>query len=316
MKISTREVFQLAERCLAGAGLPPGTARATARAIWWTEVYKGSGCTTLRALLEEYPELDRTKLKRDDRTSPFTVVVGDDQPSLLSSTAALDLGCSEAKRDGIGIVHATIPESDGTSSVVGHAAYHAARRGLVSIVTYYGGTGESFTVVGTPGQSRPLLAEANVDRPSTSYRQITDVIHSRSYNRKRTSLYRKFFDRDRSGDHSSAETCLIDRLLSESVRPDRETSEDVEPGFVTICVDPFHPRFSGGIQQLAERFVTDQEADFATVYRPERVRKRVQQLSDRGVDVERDVWEELFERSNGIFAPDSEGAQRAGPGLD
>lgn len=315
MKLSSREVFQLADRCLASAGLSNGASKANAKSIWWTEVYKDCGLTTLHRIIEESPTLDPSKLSLEDQTSVFSIVDGGDQPSIVSSTAALDFSCSQAEQEGIGITYASIPEADSSFPTIGHTAYNAADRGMLSIVLTASPDG-SRSFIGVPRRSQPLIAEMKLNGPSSSYAKLVDVIDSGLYRQRHCPLVQAFFEPGEGSGRSATDAATLKQLLANSMEPTSGDVDSGERGFFTICLDPNHPQSSTEIQRVADQFV-DQRADTLTsVYRPSDIAEKGGTLIEEGVDIEKQAWEELFEFSNGIFAPDSLGSETgAGPDL-
>ncbi|QCS44712.1 hypothetical protein [Natrinema versiforme] len=316
MKLSSREVFQLADRCLASAGLSNGASKANAKSIWWTEVYKDCGLTTLHRIIEESPTLDPSKLSLEDQTSVFSIVDSGDQPSIVSSTAALDFSCSQAEQEGIGITYASIPEADHSFPTIGHTAYHAANRGMVAIVLAACPDG-SRSFIGVPRCSQPLLAEMNLNGRSSSYAKLVDVIDSGLYRQRHCPLVQAFFEPGEGSGRSATDAATLKQLLEDAMEPNPESVDSSERGFFTICIDPNHPQSSTEIQRVADRFV-DQQADALTsVYRSSEIGEKGRTLIKEGIEIEKQAWEELFEFSNGIFAPDSLGAETgAGPSLE
>lgn len=316
MKLSSREVFQLADRCLASAGLSRGASKTNAKSIWWAEVYRERGLTALHKIIEGSPALDPAMLSLENQTSVFSIVDSGDQPSIVSSTAALDFSCSQAKQEGIGITYSSIPESDSSLPTIGHTAYNAANRGMVSVVlTEYSDGSEGF--IGVPSRPHPIVAEMELEGPASSYTKLLDVIDSGLYQQRHSPLVQAFFDPD-EGDHRAAtDAAMLEQLLEGTTEPSPEGVDSDEHGFFTICVDPNHPRNSEGIRRVADQFVDERTDALTTVHRPSEIRKRGRTLIEEGVDVEEQVWEELFEFSNGVFSPDSLGSETgAGPGLE
>lgn len=316
MKLSSREVFQLADRCLASTGLPSGASKANAKSIWWTEVYKECGLTTLHRIIEESPTLDPAKLSLEDQTSSFSIIESGDQPSIVSSTAALDFSCSQAKQEGIGITYSSIPETDSSFPTIGHTAYNAANRGMVSLILTACPDG-SRSFIGVPSRSHPIIAEMKLNGPSSSYTKLLDVIDSGLYRQRHCPLVQAFFEPGEGSGRSATDAATLKQLLEDAIESDPEGVDSSERGFFTICIDPNHPQSSTEIQRVADRFV-DQQADALTsVYRPSEIGEKGRVLIKEGIDVEKHVWEELFEFSNGIFAPDSLGSETgAGPSLE
>jgi LDH2 family malate/lactate/ureidoglycolate dehydrogenase len=316
MKLSSREVFQLADRCLASAGLSRGASKANAKSIWWTEVYRERGLTALHTIIEESPTLDPAMLSLEDQTSVFSIVDSGHQPSIVSSTAALDFSCSQAKQEGIGITYSSIPASDSSFPTIGHTAYNAANRGMVSVVlTEYPDGSGSF--IGVPGRPHPIVVETELKGPSSSYTKLLGVIDSGLYRQRHSPLVQAFFDPGEGGGRFATDAATLKRLLEGATEPNPGGVDSDERGFFTICIDPNHPRNSAEIRRVADQFVDERADTLTTVHRPSEIRERGRALIEEGVDVEERVWEELFEFSNGIFSPDSLGSETgAGPGLE
>lgn len=315
MRLSGREVPQLAGRCFAAAGLPAGTARTGADAIRWTEAYRGAGLTTLHHLLDDLSEWDRTALSLSDRASMITIVDSKEQPSLVSSEAALDLSCSQAHQHGIGITYTSITPNDGSLPTIGHITYHAAERGYVPIVLYTDTESGAGTIVGTPDDPQPLIAERELSEPSVGYVKIMDAIERGLHQYRNYPLMQAFFDREEENRYSNAETRLLDRLLRRSMEPSDRPLPAEESGFLIVCIDPLHPRYPNEVKGIVEQFVEAETAEFTTVFWPDDVRERIGEMVDWGVEVDRDVWEEIFEYSSGVLAPPSE-ASREDAGFD
>lgn len=316
MKLSSREVFQLADRCLASAGLSRGASKANAKSIWWTEVYRERGLTALHRIVEESPTLDPATLSLEDQTSVFSIIDSSDQPSIVSSTAALDFSCSQAKQEGIGITYSSIPASDSSFPTIGHTAYNAANRGMVSVVlTEYPDRSGCF--IGIPNRPHPIVAEAELEGPSLSYTKLLGVIDSGLYRQRHSPLVQAFFDPGEGGGRSATDAATLEQLLDGVTEPNPAGVDSDERGFFTICVDPNHPRNSAEIRRVADQFVDERADALTTVHRPSEIRERGRALIEEGVDVKERVWEELFECSNGVFSPDSLGSETgAGPGLE
>jgi LDH2 family malate/lactate/ureidoglycolate dehydrogenase len=315
MKVSVREVFQLSERCFSAAGFAEGPAQANAETMWWTETYRGSGLTTLHGLLDELFELDRTQLALRDRSSMVSVIDSNDQPSLISSTPALDLSCTRAKQHGVGIAYSTISHHDNTLPTLGHIAHKAAERGLLSIVLSANSEAESATIVGAPDYPQPRIIELELAAPSVSYTELLNVIRTDLHYQHHSPLIQAFFKGSEDTHRSAADERLVDRLLHRATKPARDHRSEVDPGFVSICIKPTHPLRSESIRPLVDRFLDDQEAMFTTVFHPQRIQDRTETLLHEGVEIDRDVWRDIFEFSSGVLAPPFEGSQR-GAGFD
>ncbi|MFC7212575.1 hypothetical protein ACFQO4_00555 [Saliphagus sp. GCM10025334] len=316
MKLSSREVFQIADRCLASAGLSKGGSKASAQSIWWTELYRDCGLTTLHRIIEESPTLDPARLSLEDQTSTFSIIDSDDQPCIVSSTAATDFSCSQAKQEGIGLTYSSIPKSDRSIPTIGHIVYNAASRGLVSIVLtdHPDGTG---SFIGVPGRSHPLVAEAFLEGPSRSYMMLRDIINSGLYRQEHSPLVQAFFNRGEAGGRSATDAATLERMLEGATERYSGDVDSDEFGYFTVCIDPNHPRNSAEIQRIANQFVDGQANALTTVYQLSEIHERGRELIEQGVDIEKQVWEELFEFSNGVFAPNSLGSKTgAGPSLE
>lgn len=308
-RLSIREVSQLAGRCFAAAGLPDGLAEANAEAVWWTEVYKERGITTLHRLLDDLPDWDRSAVSLEKQGSMISAVDADDQPSLVSGAAVLDMSCAQADSHGYGITSATIPSGDPTIETIGHLAYRAAKRGYISILLYADAEGESGTVLGTPEQPLPLLAETTLDAPSVSYDEILNLVDSDAYRYSNYPMMQVFFDRDEENRYSTAETRLLSRLLRRSIVPAAESRFATESGYVVICVDPRYPRYPDEVQHIVERFIADHDTDLTAVFDPDEISERTGRLTREGVEVDDAVWRDVFDFSSGVLAPPFEGSE-------
>ena len=110
--------------------------------------------------------------------------------------------------------------------------------------------------------------------------------------------------RDPDGAPTAAER-LVNRLLDDAAAP-VEGRPDVPAGFVTVCFDPTHPAQPRRTER-AFREGIDASTD---VFRPEQVDTRADRLLREGVDVERAVWDDIFEYSSDVLAPEFEGSYR------
>jgi LDH2 family malate/lactate/ureidoglycolate dehydrogenase len=246
----------------------------------------------------------------------FTIIDSGSQPSIVSSTAALDFSCSRAKREGIGVTYTSLPSSDGSLPTIGHTAYNAANRGLVSIVLVDHPT-ESASFLAVPGRSQPVVGEADLEGPSTSYARLQAIVQRGLYEQRHSPLVQTFFQRDEGGHRSATDAETLERMLEGATKENAEGTGDDEAGFFTICVDPNHPGNSSEIERTTSQFIDEHAETLTTVYQPSEIRNRGKTLIERGVDIEKDVWEDLFEFSNGIFSPDSVGSETgAGPSLE
>lgn len=307
MRLAIREVLELSERCFSAAGFAEGPARAAAEAVWWTELYRGSGLTTLHGLLPELPGWDRGALTTTDRSAFVSVVDGSTQPGLVSDTPAVDLACAGASRHGVGVVHAATDPDDETVPTIGHAAYAAAERGLLSIVLATGGAGTPRTVIGRPDDPHPLLAERELDAPSAGHAALSAVIREGVYDRRDNPLTQAFFTADRETEYGTAGERLLNRLLRRSVVP---SGSDVESGFTLVCLDPDHSRHSGDLRRVVDRFVDDRQEQLTRTFRPAEIRDRAGTALREGVAVEESIWRDIFDRSSEVLAPEFEGSYR------
>jgi len=309
MRLAVREVLQLSERCFSAAGLPEGSARAAAEAVWWNELYRGSGVTTLQDLLPALSEWDRTALTTSDRTDFVWVVDGSTQPSLVASTPAVDLACAGASHHGVGLVHARTASADETVPMLGYAAYAAAERGLLSVVLATGGTGRPRTVIARPNDPHPLVAERELDTASAAHAALSAVIRRGVCDRQDNPLTQAFFTGAPESEYATAGERLLNRLLGQSVTPSDPESH-LDSGFVLLCLDPDHARHSGDLRCVVDRFVDERGAELTRTFRPSEVSDRVGTALAEGVAVEEAVWQDVFDRSSEVLAPEFEGSYR------
>jgi hypothetical protein len=310
VNLSSREVFDLADRCFAATGFAAGPAGAYAKAVWWTEAYRGTGLTTLHGLLDDLPDLERTAVTLEDRESMVAAVDGGGQPALISAPPTLDLCCARADRRGFGVAHA-MTAAGGTAPTLGHVAYRAAKRGFVAVVLYWDGEAGG-AVVGTPDQPHPLLAERDLDAAPASYARLLAAVDA-GLDHGDGPLTQAVFTRTGDHRHPTADERLVGRLLERSTEP--AASRPDETGFVTLCIDPGHPRYPDRLEVLVERFVDESASRFTSVYRPAAVQERAETLLREGVEVDREVWRDVFDCSSGILAPPFEGSHQ-GAGFD
>ncbi|WP_157744172.1 hypothetical protein [Halopenitus persicus] len=316
MRLSSREVFQLADRCLASAGLSRGVSKTNAESVWWTELYKERGLTSLHKIINETAELDQGRISIERQSSNFAILNEGGQPCIVSSTPALDLSCSKAKESGLGITYIPFTEQDSSFATIGHTAYNAASRGLISIVLTNSPDG-SRSFLAVPGEEQPIVAETKLQGPSESYRKLRSIITNGIYDRRHSPLVQAFFDQSQHTDPTTTDADTLQRLLAGAIRPASGNNDDSESGFVTICYSPTHPQNATGMQRVAHEFVRENTDQLTTVYEPPTINEKRRKLINEGVVIERDVWEDLFEWSNGIFSPDSVGSETgAGPGLE
>ena len=309
MRLSVREVLQLSERCFSTAGLPEGMARAAAEAVWWSELYRGTGLTTLHALLPSLPGWNRGALTTTDRNTFVSVVDGSSQPSLVSATPAVDLACAGATRHGVGLVHAATAPDDETVPMLGHAAYATAERGLLSVVLTTDGADRSRTLIGRPDDPHPLVAERELDAPSGSHAALSAVVRSEALDRRDNPLTQASFTGESETEYGTAGERMLNRLLDRSVAPS-DGDSGVQPEFILVCIDPDHPRHSGDLRRVVDRFVTDYEADLTRTFRPAEISDRAGTALNEGIEVDEAVWQEVFDRSSEVLAPEFEGSYR------
>ncbi|GGJ03720.1 hypothetical protein GCM10008995_11890 [Halobellus salinus] len=307
MRLAVREVLDLAERCFSAAGFPPGPARAAAKAVWWTELYRGSGVTTLHDRLSALPAWDPDALTRTDRSEFVWAVDGSTQPGLVSSAPAVDLACAAAARHGVGIVHTRTAPGDETVPTLGHAAYAAAERGLLSTVLATGGVGTPRTVIGRPDDPHPVLAERELDAPSAGHAALAAVARAGANDRQDNPLTQAVFTGGPETEYGTAGERLLGRLLHRSVAPSGSDSR-VDPGFTLVCLDPDHSRHSGDLRRVVDRFLDGGE--LTRTFRPEEISDRVATALAEGVAVKESVWRDVFERSSAVLAPEFEGSYR------
>lgn len=314
MILSVREVIELAEQCFVAAGIDEGTARANATAIWWAEAYHGSGLVTLHDLLGPLDELDATTPELEQRDSPISVLSGDGRPCLVSGIPSLDMACAHADRYGTGITYVRESDVSVDGDVLGALSYRGADRGYVTFALSVDSVGGSRTVISTPRQLRPALAETTLSVPSKGYAAIEHAVNTGQQAAREAPLFRAFFDEARTTEpFGTVDAKLLYRLVCRSVEP----NPDIEtgPGFIVACIDPRHPRYSGEVGQVVDRTLREGNRQFDRQFPPDESQDRVGRLVDEGVEVERDVWRDIFEFSNGVLAPPFEGSQK-GAGFD
>lgn len=313
MHVSVREVLDLADRCFTSADFPEGASRAAAETIWWTEIYRGTGLTTLHDLLDDLDEFERSRLSLDAESASVSVLDANGQPGLFAVGPAVDLVCSDASHTGTGIASVSLPEGDETVHTLGHAAYRAADRGYVTLVTATDGTGTASTVVAVPDQPHPLLAAADLERPSVAHRDLVDVVDRGLHDAHHNPLTQAAFTREQADRHPVAEARLLTRLLERATEP--ADGDDVEAGVCVVSVEPGHPAQPDRVRHAAERVLTEQSDRFSHVFDPEDVQQHGDELLEEGVDIAEDVWREVFEFSSGFLAPEFEGSLE-GAGFD
>lgn len=316
MILSVREVIELAERCFAAAGFDEGTARANATAIWWAEAYHGSGIATLHGLLKPLDELDTATPGLGRRDLPISVFNGAGQPCLGSAIPALDMACAHASVYGIGITHVSQSDVSVDGDALGALPYRGADRGYDTFALSVDSDGKSQTVISTPRQRRPALAETTLPAPSKEYAAIEHAVNTGRQAADEAPLFRALFNEPWGTEpFRTVDAKLLDRLVCQSVEPtsDAETG----PGFVIACVDPQSPRHSEEVRQAVDRTLREEGHLFDRQFPPEESQARVRRLVDEGVEVERGVWQDIFDFSNGILAPPFEGSEEgAGFGLN
>ncbi|MFB6250763.1 MAG: hypothetical protein ABEI27_03585 [Halobellus sp.] len=315
MHLSVREVLQLAERCFRVAGFDQGPARANAETIWWMEAYRGTGLSTLHRVLEELDTFDRTALSIDVCGEEISVIDSGAQPSIVSINPAVDLGCSLAEQNGVGIACTTIAAGDATLDALGHQAYRAGKRGYVEMTVYADENG-SGAVLGVPEEPYPTVVEKRLDGPSATQTEITNIIDAGLEERRQSPLVQSLLTRA-VDEQLAAEEHLLTTLLRSSLEPSEWAELDGDSGFITICIDPNHPRYAGGAQNTVEEFVESREAEFTETFHPSGVGPRVERLLNNGVQIEESAFQDIFEYSSEILAPEFEGSyQGAGSGIN
>jgi len=314
MILSVREVIELADRCFVAAGIDEGTARTNATAIWWAEAYHGAGLATLHDLLGALEDVDTCTPELERRDTPISVLDGGGRPSLLSAVPALDLGCAHADRYGTGVTHVRESDVAVDGLALGALACRAAKRGYVSLVLSVNDAGESRSVLGTPRPSRPALAETTLDAPSKAYAAVDHAVRTGRQEAHEAPLFRAFFDETPETEpFGTVDAQLLHRLASRSTEP--RPGAESRPGFVVACIDPHHPRYSDEIRRVVDETIRTDEGRFERTFPPEAIREQVGRLVREGVEVERTVWRDVFEFSNGILAPPFEGSEK-GAGFD
>lgn len=314
MILSVREVIELAERCFVAAGIDEGAARANATAIWWAEAYHGTGIATLHDLLGPLDDLDTTTPELERRDSPISVLSGAGRPCLVSGIPALDLACAHADRYGTGITYVRESDVSVDGDALGALPYRGADRGYVTFALSVDSDGGSRTVISTPRQLRPALAETTLSAPSKAYAAVEHAVSTGRQAAREAPLFRAFFDEPRATEpFGTVDAKLLYRLACRSVEP--EPNAETGPGFIVACIDPRHPRYSGEVGQVVDRTLREEARLFDRRFPPEESQDRVCRLVDEGVEIERDVWRDIFEFSNGILAPPFEGSEK-GAGFD
>ena len=311
MRLATREVLESAKRCFSAAGFDDGPARANAETVWWTELYRDGGLETLHGLLPELPGWDREALCVEDRSAFVSVVDGDDQPALVSSTPAVDLANAAASRHGVGVVRAATARDDVTVSMLGHAASAAAERGFLSVVLATDAAGRHRTVLARPADPYPHVAERVLDSASASHAAISDAIRAGVHSRRDNPLTQISFTGESDTEYGTADERMLHRLLCRSIEP----GGDVGAGFAIVCLDADHPRHAGGLRRVFDQFVETRATAFTRRFPPAEIRERAERLSQEGVAVAEDIWRDVFDRSSEVLAPEFEGSYR-GAGFD
>ncbi|WP_311172061.1 hypothetical protein [Halobellus ordinarius] len=313
MHLSIREVLQLAERCFYVAGFDQGPARANAETVWWMEAYRGTGLSTLHGLLDDLDEFDRSCLSIDEDGAEISVVDSGAQPSIVSANPTVDLSCSLAEQNGLGIACTSTAAGDDTLDALGHQAYRAGKRGYVALTLYADEKG-SGTILGVPEEPYPTVVEKTLDEPSVTQTEITKIVDAGLHQRRQSPLVQSLLT-TAVDEQLAAEEHLLTMLLRSSLEASSRSELDDESGFVTICIDPDHPRYAGGAQNTAEEFLETRETEFTETFHPSTVGPRVEKLLNDGVEIEEPVWRDIFEYSSDILAPEFEGSYR-GAGFD
>ncbi|MFB6167920.1 MAG: hypothetical protein ABEJ43_03640 [Haloferacaceae archaeon] len=309
MQLSVREVFQLSDRSLRAAGVAAGPAAAAAEALWWTEVYRGEGLTLLSDLLDDIEAVDPAAIELTAASDAAAVLDGADQPALVSGTPTLDLCCVRASQHGHGLAFATLPPDDHTIPTVGNIAYRAAERGHLTVVMATDADGRSRTVVATPDQPHPLLAEVELATPPAGYATLAAILDAGLHERQHGPLTQAVFTAADRTEYPAADRRLVNRLLDQALEP-AAPDPDPDPGAIVVCFDPDRPAPTRAVREPIERAITERTDAFTEVYRPAAVADRAETLLQNGIEIEEDVWRPLFEQSSGILAPPFEGSHQ------
>lgn len=317
MKLSVREVIQLSQRCFLAGGFDEGSALTNAKRIWWAEAYNRAGLTTLHDLLSVLPEIDPDAQALRRHHSMVSVVDGDGQPSIATSTPTLDLACAHADAHGIGFAYASADPDDPSLPALGHIAYHAAERGYHALVVHDGGTNPSRTAVAAPSQPRPLIGACETPDPSVTFARVREIVETGIDGRHHNPLSQAFFVADDTADrYESADARLLDRMLQQSLEAAPGAGREGETGYVVVCHDPSHPFHSREIWQVTEQFIREADPRL-DVFDPGRMGDRITTLVHEGVEVAEPVWRDIFEFNKGVLAPPFEGSEQgAGFGLN
>jgi hypothetical protein len=245
-----------------------------------------------------------------------SVIDGQTQPSIVASDPLLDFSSSKADRHGVGLAYATIEANDTSLPTLGHVAYKAAERDLISVLTYTDGT-DSGAILGAPTGRKPLIAEAALAAPSAALLDVRNVIESSHHQQQNSPLVQAFFDADADRNAEDTDEQLLEQVLQRAAEPVTSSKVIAEPGVALLCFDPSHPRYPKRVRRLATQFVDNHEEQFTEVFRPEHIKERVATLMHDGVEVNRSVWEDIFEYNTGVLTPPFEGSEQgAGFGLN
>jgi hypothetical protein len=317
VKLSVREVIQLSKRCFLAGDFDEGSALTNAKRIWWAEAYNGAGLGTLHDLLPVLPDIDPDAQTLQRHHSMVSVVDGDGQPSIATSTPTLDLACAHADTHGVGFAYASADPDDPSLPALGHLAHHAAERGYHALVAHDGGTNPSRTAVAAPSQPRPLVGEHEMSDPSVSFTRVRRIIETGVDDRHHNPLSQAFFlAEDTTDRYESADARLLDRVLQQALEAAPGAGREGETGYVVVCHDPSHPFHSREIWQVTEQFIRDGDPRL-DVFDPERIGTRIETLVHEGVEVDASLWRDIFERTKGVLAPPFEGSKKgAGFGLN
>ena len=309
IRLAVREVLELAERCFTAAGSRGGRGGAAGGAVGGPNLSRGGGLGPPHARLSELPGWDPDALTTTDRSEFVWVVDGSTQPGLVASTPAVDLASAAATHHGAGVVHTRTAPGDDTVPTLGHAAYAAAERGLLSVVLATGGAGTPRTVIGRPDDPHPILAERELDAPSAGHAALASVARAGAHDRRDNPLTQAFFTGGSETEYGTAGERLLDRLLRHSIVPSGPDSR-VDPGFTLVCLDPDHSRHSGDLRRVVDRFVDGQQTALTRTFQPAAIRDRAETALDEGIAVEESVWRDIFDRSSEVLAPEFEGSYR------
>jgi hypothetical protein len=301
----------LIQTALHGAGLQLGVAEEAAETILFQEAINGNGVKALLSMLKEgLAANERVSVVHSD-----DIILGLDAhnaTALVDAAAALDMACSRALSNEIGLGAAVVLNASHTD-LLNEMTIRCAERGLLGLLLWHTVTGSGFALAG-PSTSDSWFIDSRLPAAAPLYHELSAMVGGQHDKRIATLDKLKAqlaFNQPESEKGieenivRSLTQCILDHSGSATTPG---TSATLPPGYVLVCMQidaPLAGRIFNPMSKW-QQLRTDPGAAKVRTLDPLGMQEQKIQWQTHGLRISKDDFSALSNAARKWLVPDSE----------